>query len=241
MSRPSEGRPPRQRREEPRLRFAPLAWLKLQYFCHAGETEIGGFAVTAADDPLYVERFETVLQGTTAVSVEFSDDAVADFFDRCVDAGLVPQRFARVWCHTHPGESPEPSATDEETLLRAFGACDWSVMFILGRTSRTYARLTFGAGPGGSMLIPVLVDWSRWPIDLAQLQQPLAAQVKSWRDEYETNVHARALSPLALRLHERWGDELDVFGADVADADEFAAYFEAMEELHGQAEREVAS
>ena len=29
----------------PVLIFAPLAWLKLQFFCHAGDTEIGGFGV----------------------------------------------------------------------------------------------------------------------------------------------------------------------------------------------------
>jgi hypothetical protein len=219
------------RRDEPRLTFAPLAWLKLQYFCHAGETEIGGFAVTAADDPLYVDRFETVLQGATAASVEFADGAVADFFDRCVDEGLTPKRFARVWCHTHPGESPDPSATDEATLERVFGACDWSVMFILSRTGRTYARLTFAAGPGGSMLIPVVVDWSRWPVDSANHR--LVDQVNAWRGEYEANVHVRAFASLGLRPSERWGDELDMLVDDTADADEFQAYFEAMEELRG--------
>src|SRR5688500_12998820 len=105
---------PHRRHEEPMLTFAPLAWLKLQYFCHAGDTEIGGFAITSADDPLYVERFETVDQRVTGASVEFEDEAVADFFDRCVDEGLKPQRFARVWLHTHPGASPDPSLIDEE-------------------------------------------------------------------------------------------------------------------------------
>ncbi|MGB7160277.1 MAG: hypothetical protein WBD40_19575 [Tepidisphaeraceae bacterium] len=211
-----------------------MAWLKLQYFCHVGESEIGGFAVTAADDPLYIERFETVLQGATAASVEFSDGAVADFFDRCVDEGLTLQRFARVWCHTHPGESPDPSAIDEATLDRVFGPCDWSVMFILSRTGKTFARLTFGAGPGGSMLIPVFVDWNRWPGDLAANPQRLADHVQAWRSEYDANVHVRAFSSIASRLGERWGDELDVLGAETADAEEFQAYFEAMEELRGE-------
>ena len=29
------------------LTFAPLAWLKLQFFCHMGDTEIGGFGISA--------------------------------------------------------------------------------------------------------------------------------------------------------------------------------------------------
>ena len=100
----------------PSLRFTPYAWAKLQWFCHRGETEIGGFGVTAADDPLLVEDFVTVKQMVSCVSVSFDDEAVADFFEAQVDAGRRPEQFARAWCHTHPGESPTPSGTDEETF-----------------------------------------------------------------------------------------------------------------------------
>jgi hypothetical protein len=92
--------------------FAPRAWLKLQYFCHRGETEVGGFGITAPGQPLYVEELVTLPQDTSAVTVAFRDDAVADFFDRCVDRKMSPERFARIWLHTHPGASVTPSATD---------------------------------------------------------------------------------------------------------------------------------
>ena len=49
--------PPR-RDERGRTRslvFSPLAWLKLQFLCHAGPTEVGGFGLSHADDLLYVE------------------------------------------------------------------------------------------------------------------------------------------------------------------------------------------
>lgn len=36
------------------LTFAPLAWLKLQFFWHAGPTEIGGFGISSPKDFLYV-------------------------------------------------------------------------------------------------------------------------------------------------------------------------------------------
>ena len=65
-------------RKPPTLVFAPLAWLKLQYFCHAGPTEIGGFAITAAHDPLYVEDFQTVRQQASPLSIHFDDAAVAE-------------------------------------------------------------------------------------------------------------------------------------------------------------------
>ena len=123
---------------QPVLRFTPTAWAKLQFFCHQGESEIGGFGVTPKDDLLLIEEFVTVKQTTTEVSVDFLDEAVADFFEAQVDLGRKPEQFARLWLHTHPGDGPTPSMTDEETFNRVFGRCDWAVMFILARTGKTY-------------------------------------------------------------------------------------------------------
>jgi hypothetical protein len=180
----------RQRRPRLRLTFAPMAWLKLQYFCHAGSTEVGGFGIASVNDLLYVEDFVTVEQQATSVSVRFLDEAVADFFDRCVDAGLAPQRFGRIWCHTHPGASVTPSSTDEQTFARSFGSCDWSVLFILGRTSNTYARLSFAAGPGGHLLLPTAVDWAAWPASISTQTELLAERLLRWRHEYAAHIHA---------------------------------------------------
>lgn len=123
-------------RSEPseKLYFSPLAWLKLQWFCHRGDTEIGGFGISAAGNPLYIEEFVTVRQRATPISVHFDDGSVADYFDGCVDRGIAPCRCGRIWIHTHPCASPEPSTMDERTFALRFGTCDWSVMFILGRT-----------------------------------------------------------------------------------------------------------
>ena len=120
------------------------------------------------------------------MTVAFDDAAVADFFDDCVDRGLNPARFARVWLHTHPGASVDPSHTDEDTFYRVFGSCDWSVMFIMGRTGRTYARLAFSAGPGGSQILPVQVDWSRWPGGVQS--GSLAHELESWQAEFAANI-----------------------------------------------------
>src|SRR5262249_46594867 len=160
MRRPWKPSPPLE--HTPPLTFAPLAWLKLQLFCHASPTEVGGFGVAAEHDPLYVAEVLTRPQDVSPVTVRFRDEAVADYFDACTDRGLNPARFARVWIHTHPGDSADPSGTDEGTFARCFGVCDWAVMFILSRTGETYARLRFNAGPGGALCIPVAVDWESW-------------------------------------------------------------------------------
>jgi hypothetical protein len=170
------------------LTFSPLAWLKLQMFCHSGCTEIGGFGVSADDDPLYVEDFVTVRQQVTPVTVRIDDAAVADWFDRCVDQGLTRSRCGRIWLHTHPGASVTPSSTDEETFARVFGRCDWAVMLILGGTGQTYARLAFSAGPGGDLPLPVQVDWSAWAVTMSAPGGTLEARLEQWRQEYAANI-----------------------------------------------------
>ncbi len=140
---------------------------------------MGGFGVSAEDDLLLVEDVRLIGQRTTLVSVEFDDEAVADYFDQQVDAGLLPERFFRLWIHTHPGDSAEPSSVDEETFERVFGRCDWAVMAILASSGATSARLRFSAGPGGEIEIPLQVDYSG---------NFAAADHAAWIREYEKCV-----------------------------------------------------
>jgi hypothetical protein len=173
--------PPAQRvQQKPVLRFSPTAWAKLLYFCHHGQTEIGGFGITAADDLLYVQHFQTVQQEVTGASVAFDDNAVADFFDQQVDSGYKPERFGRIWLHTHPGNSATPSSTDEETFQRVFGRCQWAIMFILARGGKSYARLRFNTGPGGQIALPVETDYRR-PF--------VGSNQDAWQAEYKANIH----------------------------------------------------
>ncbi len=163
----------------PCLRFTPTAWAKLLFLRDCGNTEVGGFGVTPIKDLLLVEDIQMVRQRTSRAHVEFHDESVADHFDRNVDAGRRPEQFARIWIHTHPGDCPEPSLTDEETFNRVFGRSDWAVMFILARGGDFYARLRFNVGPGGETLIPVTIDYSC---------AFSGSDVGQWEREYEANV-----------------------------------------------------
>jgi hypothetical protein len=175
-------------REGPVLRFTPTAWSKLLLFCHAGPTEIGGFGITSPNDLLLIEEFVTVRQKVSFASVEFDDVGVADFFEGQVEAGRRPEQFARIWLHTHPGDSPSPSGTDEQTFTRVFGHCDWAVMFILSRTGRTYVRLRFNAGPGGEVSLPVAVEF----------MHPFAGtDIPAWQAEYTAHIHPEDLRTMA--------------------------------------------
>ncbi len=165
---------------EAKLVFSPLAWLKLQYLCHAGPTEVAAFGLSHPADPLYLDDVLVVKQRANPVFVAIDDDAVADLFDRMLDAGIPPVRFARIWLHTHPGASVDPSGTDEATFARVFGGCDWAVMAILGRTGRVSARMNFRAGPGGSLELAAAVDWAAWPRDAEWLE----AERPTWERDY---------------------------------------------------------
>ena len=150
-----------------------------------GDTEVGGFGITPADDLLFVEDVQLVKQVCSWAHVAFDDESVADFFDQQVDAGRQPEQFARIWVHTHPGDCPQPSMTDEETFDRVFGRSDWAIMFILARKGKSYARLRFNVGPCADLEISVEIDCSR----------PFAGcDTDAWTREYLANVYPDQLS-----------------------------------------------
>jgi hypothetical protein len=161
------------------LLFSPTAWSKLLFLRNAGDTEIGGFGIAAVDDLLFIEDLQLVKQTCTWATAEFDDESVADFFDEQVDGGRRPEQFARIFLHTHPGSSAQPSATDEATFARVFARSDWAVMLILARGGQCYARLRFNVGPGAEIELPVDVDYGR-PFE--------ASDFELWHEEYLDNV-----------------------------------------------------
>jgi hypothetical protein len=174
---------------QPALRLSPYALAKLLFLRDVGDTEIGGFGICRGENLLHVDDIVLVKQVCSAVTVELEDDAVADFVDQQIDAGLSPQQFMRIWVHTHPSASPRPSQTDEATFKRVFGRSDWSLMFILAQEGDCYARLRFSIGPCGSLELPVEVDFS----------QPFSASDDAaWEQEYLENVTADL--PMSRRM-----------------------------------------
>jgi proteasome lid subunit RPN8/RPN11 len=205
-------------RSRTRLRFSPTAWSKLRYLRDYGATEIGAFAICPADDLLYVEDIRLVRQCCSAVSVAFEDTAVAEFFDELVDVGRRPEQFARIWVHTHPGESAQPSQVDEATFVRVFGSCDWSIMFILARAGEIYCRLRFSAGPVGTFEIPVEVDFEHAFVgsDFAAWRAEYAATVRQAELAYffdDGRAHVEGIEKLPLSAHRFFEDFGDTFSA----------------------------
>lgn len=163
----------------PSLRFSPYAWAKLIYLRDRGETEIGGLGLSDVGNPLLIVDMLVIRQRCSPVTVAFDDAAVADLFDEMVDQGIPPERFGRVWIHTHPGNCPLPSSTDEATFRRAFGRTDWAVMAIVACGGASYARLSYHIGPGSALRIPVRVDYG---------QAFEGADWEAWEREYVEQV-----------------------------------------------------
>jgi hypothetical protein len=205
-------------KKDPRwaLRFSPTAWAKLLYFRDKSENEVGGFGITAQDDLLFIQDLVTVKQKVTFASVQFEDEAVANFFEDQVDYGRQPQQFARIWVHCHPGDCPKPSMTDEETFQRVFGGCDFAIMCIVAQGNQSYARISFNVGPGGQVLIPVEVDYSE-PFE--------GSNRKRWDQEFKENVHEEVFQRTAR------GSQQDIFGNDMLS-------YDIMEELDQMDEHE---
>jgi proteasome lid subunit RPN8/RPN11 len=177
-------------REPPKLRFTPTAWAKLLFLRDVGDTEVGAFGICPTDQ-LLVEDVQLVTQTCTWSTVSFDDESVADFFEDQVENGLQPDQFARVWIHTHPGESAEPSFTDEETFARVFGRTDWAVMSILACGGEAYARMRVDAG-SAELLLETEIDFT--------VPFP-SSKCEDWESEYSDCVVEQQVSS---RLDDVW-------------------------------------
>lgn len=172
------------------------------------DNEVAGFGITDADDLLFVKEFIIIKQQVTCVSFVFDDQAVADFFEEQVDLGRKPEQFARIYLHSHPGDSPQPSSTDEEVFSRVFGNCNWAIMFIVAQNSNTYAKLRFNVGPGWETNIPVCVDYSH---------EFEAANFELWEQQYKANVNADDVFTqldVSKQPENNQKQEIELFGGD---------------------------
>lgn len=178
------------------LRFTLYSWRKLCYIRDLGDTEVSFFAVSRRDDPGLVIDVRMPYQTGSMAYTEFDEERLANFFEDMVDAGLHPEEFGRIWCHTHPGQSASPSGKDEDTFKEEFGATNWAIMFILGKGSnaqttcrikyRNHPELEHVLGTHVSKELDVEVDLEA---DCPAINQDAR---ELWKQEYEERHTKRA-------------------------------------------------
>lgn len=124
------------------LIFHPIAWLELKWFLLHKPVEVSCMGIAEIPDhPLYITRLAWLPQNNSAGFVEFHEGAFSTHLNDSLDAGLQPYQATRIWIHTHPGGSPNPSGQDEDQLTQFMALNDWTVMFIMARTGATFCRL----------------------------------------------------------------------------------------------------
>lgn len=167
------------------LSFSPLAWAKLNVWRDKAPTlEVGCWGYTP-DDLMQVTDLVLVKQKVSSVRVEFNMEHVAETMHTFADKyGVTPDQWLRVWVHTHPFDSCEPSSVDETTWDNLFDTKSSGVMVIVSETDRIYARAVVRAD--GVALVkrlkvvkPLPRKWGRLCTD---------DNVKKWEEEYDELV-----------------------------------------------------
>lgn len=161
------------------LRFTPYAWAKMLWMRDRGDTEVAGYATTATPDPLLVTDFRLVKQNCTSVSFDLDPDDLIEDVENALDDGLAPWQTHNILCHTHPGNSPNPSVTDENNFEMAFSHPNWAIMFIIAEGGAAYCRLKINIGPGMVKELKVVVDW-KTPF--------VGTDIEEWKREYDAKV-----------------------------------------------------
>lgn len=178
------------------LFLSPLAFLKLQFFLHVGNTQVGGFGVAGSGNPLYLDDFVTVRQTASPVGVSLERGALAEQLAAMQERGYCPDQCARIWILTHPGCWPQPSRSDERTFAEACNGCDWSLLFILDRAGQTYARLQYRAGPQTRTLLPVRIDWAAWSQLRMDWRDMMDSPQQDWMSQYLKHVRVETTAAL---------------------------------------------
>ena len=122
--------------------FAKLRWFRLN--CNENVVldykaqnptflEVSLMGISASEEDLnHIVDFRCVPQEVTSGLTEPTDEGMASYFeDMVIDEGISAMRCGRFWAHTHPGTSPTPSSTDNETFGKWFKESDYGVMYIL--------------------------------------------------------------------------------------------------------------
>lgn len=148
------------RKDVPELRFTPYAWAKLCFLRDIGLTEVGGYLVAAADDPMLIEDFQMPKQTCNSAFTKFDPMGIAKLTEQLFDEHIHPSRYCNRWAHTHPANSATPSGVDEDCFIDTFGEMEWAIMFILARGGEIYCRMRYNKGPGFAVYPTTRVDWS---------------------------------------------------------------------------------
>lgn len=176
------------------LRIHRQAWQKFMHHAHKKKHEVGCFAITSIKDFLEVEDFFFPKQECSSGYVDIDENSHASFMHvMAFDRNLPVECYMRIWTHTHPGISPQPSNTDEKFFSENYVNCDWAIMFIYAcdgtpypTPNNTFCRLRIKDQKLNAYL--------EGTIDV-EIIDPLPVELlKQWDDEFDANIKEKTYS-----------------------------------------------
>jgi hypothetical protein len=161
----------------PTLYITQFAWMKIGCALRHVDTEIAWWGITHPDNPMYVQDIIIPHQCASSADVEFDQEQMAQHLFELMDLDIPPRLGAHIHGHSHPGNSAEPSGTDDDMFYKemAHDKYEWIVSLIvaqdLSHTCRGRIPLSTGHQLTGD--VPVVIvpqkpeDTPAWdPADL---------------------------------------------------------------------------
>ena len=118
-------------------------------------------ATSLADGKIEVQDIVMLDQVNSSTYTEMTDEAMNKYYEEHFNKEEKIGEFGCVWLHTHPGDSCNPSSTDEETFKTTFGRHPWALMLILGKSGAMYGRIKNNF-PAIEQEVDVVIDWTQW-------------------------------------------------------------------------------
>lgn len=169
-----------------KVKVNPQVWNKLMFWAHNEKgLEVSGMGVVASqhlsEGNIEVSDIHMLPQANSSVYTEMDDEAMNKYYEECYAKEMAIGEFGCVWLHTHPGNSCQPSSTDETTFKDTFKRHPWALMLILGQSGDMYGRIKSNF-PRIEQEVDVVVDWTQWEDNVSP---------HNWAKDYDENVRER--------------------------------------------------
>ena len=187
--------------------------------------ECSVLGISSPDRINYVDDVIIPKQEVTGTTTDIDQDWLHEWADEMWDKGEdhAPKYTTRIWCHTHPGSSAEPSGTDEKTWSDTYmiDGVDWAAMIIIAqavssKNEHTYCRAKYESSIGMQVSrigLNIDYDGKLVPIDYIYDMQENIINLNKTYEKYGFS------SKLPLQItdslykeyngeHQKWFDEL---------------------------------
>ena len=169
------------------LTMTTSVWSRIMNSRNAAKTEIGFLGICEDPErPLHITDLYMPKQLCNSVHMDFDENDIAEHMMDMAELNILPSQCMRIWIHTHPGPSCEPSGEDR-TTFESFIQGEWAVMAIVGTTNNLYAELGLNHPLGKfNKKIDWIIDWS------ADAKE---TNIDHWLQEMEQKVEVETFKP----------------------------------------------